>query len=161
MGINVIDRPSNLSTDKATTESVMLHAMKIIPFDFDSIVTIQATSPLLESAHIDNALVDFEKLKYDSMLSAVRVKRFFWAEDGTPINYNPISRPMRQDFKGTFMENGAFYITKRSVLKNLECRVGGNVGIFEMDEQTAVEIDEPNDWDIVENLLDKRIKNSK
>jgi CMP-N-acetylneuraminic acid synthetase len=159
MGIKIIDRPSNLSTDKATTESVMLHAMKIIPFD--SIVTIQATSPLLESAHIDNALVDFETLKYDSMLSAVRVKRFFWTKDGLPINYNPISRPMRQDFEGTFMENGAFYITKRSVLKNLECRVGGVVGIFEMDEKTAVEIDEPNDWTIVENLLEERIQKSK
>ena len=159
MGIKIIERPSNLSTDKATTESVMLHAMKIIPFD--SIVTIQATSPLLESAHIDNALVDFETLKYDSMLSAVRVKRFFWTKDGSPINYNPISRPMRQDFEGTFMENGAFYITKRSILKNLECRVGGVVGIFEMDEKTAVEIDEPNDWTIVENLLDERIQNSK
>ena len=158
MGIKIIERPSNLSTDKATTESVMLHAMKIIPFD--SIVTIQATSPLLESAHIDNALVDFETLKYDSMLSAVRVKRFFWTKDGSPINYNPISRPMRQDFEGTFMENGAFYITKRSVLKDLECRVGGVVGIFEMDEKTAVEIDEPNDWTIVENLLDERIQNS-
>ena len=158
MGIKIIERPSNLSTDKATTESVMLHAMKIIPFD--SIVTIQATSPLLESAHIDNALVDFETLKYDSMLSAVRVKRFFWTKDGSPINYNPISRPMRQDFEGTFMENGAFYITKKSVLKNLECRVGGVVGIFEMDEKTAVEIDEPNDWTIVENLLDERIQNS-
>ena len=159
MGIKIIERPSNLATDKATTESVMLHAMKIIPFD--SIVTIQATSPLLESAHIDNALVDFETLKYDSMLSAVRVKRFFWTKDGSPINYNPISRPMRQDFEGTFMENGAFYITKRSILKNLECRVGGVVGIFEMDEKTAVEIDEPNDWTIVENLLDERIQNSK
>jgi N-acylneuraminate cytidylyltransferase len=67
---------------------------------------------------------------------------------------------MRQDFEGTFMENGAFYITKRSVLKDLECRVGGVVGIFEMDEKTAVEIDEPNDWTIVENLLDERIQNS-
>jgi len=154
MGIKIIERPSNLSTDKATTESVILHAMEIIPFD--KVVTIQATSPLLETLDIDRALIDFEKLKYDSMLSAVRMKRFFWTENGLPINYNPISRPMRQDFKGTFMENGAFYITKRSVLKNLKCRIGGVVGIFEMDEKTAVEIDEPDDWTIVERLLKEK-----
>ena len=159
MGIEIIKRPSDLSTDKATTESVMLHAMQMIPFD--KIVTIQATSPLLESSHIDRALVDFEILKYDSMLSAVRVKGFFWTEDGLPINYNPISRPMRQDFKGTFMENGAFYITKRSILKDFKCRVGGFIGIFEMNDKMAVEIDEPNDWTIVENLLEERIQKSK
>ena len=159
MDVRIIERPSNLSTDKATTESVMLHAMEIIPFD--KIVTIQATSPLLESVHIDRALVDFEKLKYDSMLSAVRVKRFFWTDDGFPINYNPIIRPMRQDFQGTFMENGAFYITKRDILKSQKCRVGGNIGIFEMDGKTAVEIDEPDDWNIVENLLVERHQNDK
>ena len=154
MGVGIIERPSNLSTDKSTTESVMLHAMELIPFD--KIVTIQATSPLLESEHIDRALADFEKLKYDSMISAVRVKRFFWRDDGLPLNYNPIKRPLRQDFQGTFMENGAFYITKRDILKSQKCRVGGDIGIFEMNENTAVEIDEPDDWNIVESLLKEK-----
>jgi len=154
MNIEIIDRPSKLASDKASTEAVMLHAMELIAFD--TIVTIQATSPLLESIHITHALNDFDKLKYDSMISAVRVKRFFWTEDGTPLNYNPATRPMRQDFKGVLMENGAFYITKKSILNHHKCRVGGEVGIFEMEQDAAFEIDEPEDWTLVENLLKER-----
>jgi len=87
------------------------------------------------------------------MLSAVRTKRFFWHDDATPINYDPLRRPRRQDFHGTLMENGAFYVTRRDILQRYQCRLGGKVGIYEMDESTAVEIDELEDWVRVERLL--------
>jgi N-acylneuraminate cytidylyltransferase len=54
------------------------------------------------------------------------------------------------------MENGAFYMTRRDILHRYKCRLGGKVGIYEMDESTAVEIDEPEDWERVERLLLER-----
>jgi len=151
LGVNVIDRPVEHASDEATTESVMLHFMGQV--EFDRIVTIQATSPLLKANDIDAALTQFKQDNLDSMVSAVRTKRFFWADDGTPINYVPAQRPRRQDFKGTLMENGAFYVTTREVLSNDNCRLGGKIGVFEMSESTAYEIDEPSDWEIVSNQL--------
>ena len=74
----------------------------------------------------------------------------------TPINYDPLHRPRRQDFPGTLMENGAFYITKLEILQRYRCRLGGKIGIYEMDESTAAEIDEPSDLERVERLLLKR-----
>jgi N-acylneuraminate cytidylyltransferase len=68
-------------------------------------------------------------------------------------NYNPLQRPRRQEFAGTLMENGAFYLTRRSVLESHRCRLGGKIGVFEMPEATAVEIDEPADWAMVEKLI--------
>lgn len=154
LGIQVIMRPAEYATDEASTESVMLHFMRHV--DFDVMVTIQATSPLLTSHDLDQALVHFHEQQLDSMLSAVRTKRFFWRDDATPINYNPSHRPRRQDFQGTLMENGAFYITKHDILHRHQCRLGGKIGIYEMDESTAVEIDEPADWERVERLLLQR-----
>lgn len=151
LGIKVIMRPARYATDEASTESVMLHFMSQV--DFDLLVTIQATSPLLTSSDLDNALVQFRCQRLDSMLSAVRIKRFFWNDDATPINYDPLHRPRRQDFRGTLMENGAFYITQRNILEDHQCRLGGRIGIYEMDESAAVEIDEPDDWARVESLL--------
>lgn len=87
------------------------------------------------------------------MLSAVRTKRFFWTDDFRAINYDPYKRPRRQDFRGTLMENGAFYLTRRSTLLETNCRLGGRIAVHEMAEETAVEIDEPGDWDVVANLL--------
>lgn len=151
VGVNVIPRPAQFATDEASTESVMLHFMSQV--DFDVLVTVQATSPLLTSLDLDRAITQFHEQQLDSMLSAVRTKRFFWTDDAMPINYDPLNRPRRQDFRGTLMENGAFYITKREILERYQCRLGGKIGIYEMDESTAVEIDEPEDWDRVEKLF--------
>ncbi len=155
LGVKVLRRPAELATDNATTESVMLHALQEL--SFDSLVTIQATSPLLESWHLAQALQQFSDKRADSMLSAVRTKRFFWNDDATAINYDPLCRPRRQDFSGTLMENGAFYVTRRTLLEESHCRLGGKIGIYEMPEDTALEIDEPHDWLLISDLLQKRI----
>jgi CMP-N-acetylneuraminic acid synthetase len=154
LGVRVIMRPEEFATDEATTESVMLHFMSRV--DFDVLVTIQATSPLLTAQDLDRAIVQFHGQHLDSMLTAVRSKRFFWSDNGVPINYDPLHRPRRQDFRGTLMENGAFYITRRHILESLQCRLGGKVGIFEMNKSTAIEIDEPEDWEMIERLLKER-----
>jgi N-acylneuraminate cytidylyltransferase len=151
LGIEIIFRPENLATDEASTESVMLHFMSVV--EFNTLVTIQATSPLLTAKDLDQAIGEFHDCHFDSMLSAVRTKRFFWSDDSKPINYDPLHRPRRQDFVGTFMENGAFYITKKNILKEYKSRLGGKIGIYEMDEKTAHEIDEPADWDYAEQLI--------
>ncbi len=154
LGVHVIRRPAMYATDDATTEDVILHFMKEI--SFSSLLTIQATSPLLQSTHLDDAVNKFEADGFNSMLSAVRKYRFFWSDDGKPLNYDPLKRPRRQDFSGCLMENGAFYITSRETLEQTKCRLGGNIGIYEMPEDTAVEIDEIEDWEIVSQLLHKR-----
>lgn len=151
LGINLVKRPDQYATDDASTESVIIDFMTNI--EFDRLVTIQATSPLLLSNDLDSALDDFEIQNCDSMLSVVRTKRFFWNEDGTPINYDVHNRPRSQEFKGTLMENGAFYITTRETLLQYNNRLGGKIGLFEMAEETSIEIDEPLDWDIVKQLL--------
>jgi len=152
--VKIIERPPELATDLASTESVMQHAAQELFFDV--LVTIQATSPLVTVDDFIAARQEFMSKHFDSLLTAVRVKRFFWQDDGTAINYQPLERPRRQDFNGTLMENGAFYFTKREILQQYGCRLGGRVGIYEMPPHAAIEIDEPDDWHVVERLLNMR-----
>ena len=73
------------------------------------------------------------------------------------MNYDYMNRPRRQNFSGMLMENGAFYInTVKNILDNGN-RLGGKIGIYEMPEYTATEIDEPDDWIILENLMRKYV----
>jgi len=153
-GIEILKRPAHLATDQASTESVMLHAAEY--YSFESITTIQATSPLVRADDFIEAHHKFNNEGYDSLLSAVRMKKFFWNADGTAVNYNPAHRPRRQEFQGTLMENGAFYITSRDILEQYKCRLGGRIGIYEMPAESATELDEPADWLIVEALLNKK-----
>lgn len=154
LGIHVIMRPGEYATDEASTESVMLHFKSLIHFDV--LLTVQVTSPLLTAHDLDQALFQFQKQELDSMLSAVRTKRFFWHDKVVPINYDPLQRPRRQDFPGTLMENGAFYLTRRDILQLCQCRLGGKIGIYEMGESTAVEVDELEDWERLERILLQR-----
>ena len=155
--VEIVDRDRELASDTASTESVMIDFMQ--RFDFDILVTIQATSPLTIAGDFDNAIKYFLDNDFDSLLTGVRIKRFFWSNSNKPINYDPACRPLRQDFDGYIMENGAFYITKRTVLEKMKCRLGGKIGIYEMSPETATEIDEPADWLAVENILVEREKN--
>lgn len=154
LGVKIIERPFELASDTASTESVMLHFAEKVKFNI--LITLQATSPLTMSDDIRKALGLFKKNKFDSMLTGVRSKRFFWTPEGEAVNYDPMNRPLRQQMGGWIMENGAFYITKREILEQYKCRLGGKIGIYEMTPETAIEIDEPEEWAEVERCLIKR-----
>jgi len=94
--------PEN-ATDTASTESVMLEYLKSNEADFcddDILVLVQATSPLTQSVHFEEAIALYLEKKYDSMLTCVRQERFLWNEKGTPMNYHYQKRPRRQEFDG-------------------------------------------------------------
>lgn len=149
--------PEN-ANDTASTESVMLEYISHAKLEGDTIfMLVQATSPLTESRHFTEALQMYAEGDFDSIITCVRNYRFFWNEDGTSMNYDYMHRPRRQNFKGMLMENGAFYInTVRNILSNGN-RLSGKIGIYEMPEYTATEIDEPDDWTILENLMHKHV----
>ena len=156
--VEIIDRPDHLASDEATTESVMLHFSN--ECSFNSLVTIQATSPMLKASDLDSAVSDFNKKGYDSLFSAVRTKRFFWEEESpNPINYDHMNRPRRQDFNGLLMENGAFYITSKELLTRTQNRLGGVIGYYEMSEENSLELDEPLDWLILEEIARNKLGN--
>lgn len=144
--------------DTASTESVMLEYIHYAQLANDTIfMLVQATSPLTQTKHFSEALGLFFKSGYDSMLTCVRNYRFFWSEDGVSMNYDYKQRPRRQNFSGMLMENGAFYINcVRNILISKN-RLSGNIGIYEMPEYTATEIDEPDDWGVLENLMRKYV----
>lgn len=151
-------RSAENACDTASTESVMLEYIHNAKLAEDNIfVLVQATSPLTERIHFSEALQMYAKGEYDSIITCVRNFRFFWNEDGTSMNYDYMNRPRRQNFKGMLMENGAFYInTVKNILVNGN-RLSGKIGIYEMPEYTATEIDEPDDWIILENLMRKHV----
>ena len=150
------DRDAENANDTASTESVMLEYInKSNLNDEDNFFLIQATSPLLKSKHIEEMFVKLKSDNADSALSCVRSKRFYWSEDGKPLNYDYQARPRRQDFSGFMMENGACYINSVKNIKTNKNRLSGKISVYEMPEYTAVEIDEPDDFLLIEKLMEK------
>ncbi|KXX67293.1 acylneuraminate cytidylyltransferase [Flammeovirga sp. SJP92] len=156
--VEIYDRSAENAQDHSSTESVMLEYINQLESDSNKIFTlIQATSPLLSANDIEQGFAKFKQEGIDSVISCVREKRFYWNEDGTPINYDYRNRPRRQDFDGMLVENGAFYInTVNNIIKDKN-RLSGNIGVVELPHYTAVEIDEEDDWIIAEKLMHKHL----
>ena len=152
--ILIINRSDEVSTDFASTESVMLEFAE--NYAFKNIILVQATSPLIDSHDLTQGLELYKNA--DSVLSVVNQKRFIWnkQEYAQPLNYDYLNRPRRQDFQGFYVENGAFYITSKELLIKSKCRISGKISTYVMEEESYYEIDEPSDWIIVAKLLENK-----
>ena len=156
--VEIYRRSAENASDTASTESVMLEYIHAARLSEETVfMLVQATSPLTQTIHFQEALQLYSEGNYDSLLTCVVNKRFFWNKNGTPRNYDYRNRPRRQNFEGELMENGAFYInTVKNILQSGN-RLSGKIGIYEMPEYTAIEIDEPDDWTMLENLMRKHV----
>lgn len=149
-GAKPIQRPEEISGDLSKSEEALLHFADNISFDI--LVFIQPTSPLLLPEDIDKGVKMMDE--YDSVFSAYKEHWFpRWKEDHSPDNWNIHNRPMRQQMPEKYVENGAFYITKRENLLRSKCRYSGKIGIVEMPFNRSFQIDTQEDFNLVQKLL--------
>ena len=149
--VEVNIRSTKNSSDKSSTESVLIETINKLGLQ-DDIILVQATSPLIKTNHINEG-IDLYK-KYDSILSVVSQKRFFWNKDGIPLNYDYKYRPRRQDFEDIYIENGAFYINSSVNIINTKNRLSGKIGLYKMPLYTYFELDDDSDWEIISKLFE-------
>lgn len=159
-GAIVIERPTELASDTASSESALIDAINQIQrsenYSPELVVFLQCTSPLRRADDIDNAIRQLKQRKADSLLSVVENHRFVWEESdksAKSLNYDYKSRARRQDLQPQYMENGSIYIFRPDDLIKYNNRLSGNIALYKMDAITAYEIDTLLDFRIVEMLL--------
>ena len=158
--IITIKRPKILSHPKSKSEEAIYHAIKAIKSNFDYIVFPQVTSPLRPKDIFDKSLKYFFKKKFDSLFSAnIPSKIFLWQKNKNIIlpKYNINKRPMRQDIKNVFLENGSFYIFKKKGFMKFKNRLFGKIGAYLMNKKYSYDIDEELDFQI-NKIIKKNIK---
>ncbi len=150
LGCRVIDRPKEISNDNSKSDEALVHFAKNI--DFDILVFIQPTSPLLRAEDINKGI---EMMKdYDSVFSVYKEHWIpEWNLDGTPHHWDVSNRPMRQDVPETYVENGAFYITTKKALLDSGLRYSGKIGMTEMPKNRSFQIDTMEDLKLITKIL--------
>lgn len=162
-GAAVIRRPEDISGDRASSESALMHACRELEKGEglpDRVVFLQATSPVRESEELTGALEHFEEEGLDSLFSAsVPEDLLVWWEEGgqmKSLNYDFRSRKRRQDAEGggrLLIETGSFYITKTSLLLETGNRLGGRIGTWTVPVWKSWEIDSADGLVLVESLM--------
>ena len=158
-------RPDWLATDTASSDDVLRHFCWSVCEPEDRVVMLQATSPLTTCQDIDEAVREHESMGYsapgNAVVSVVEApQRLYWAEHNSCFiapRYRPDQRPMREKIPPTYTENGAIYVMDAKLIMYGNARCDGFVKPYIMHPDTLTEIDTPEDWDIVEKLLEARL----
>ncbi|MEZ3161367.1 acylneuraminate cytidylyltransferase [Microbacterium sp. BWT-B31] len=158
-GAEVVDRPGELSGDLASSESAVLHALDDLAargVAVGAVAFLQATSPFIDPHALAQGVAAVRDGRHDSVFAATATYGFLWGRDessaAVAINHDAAHRPRRQDREPHYLETGAFYVFDAAGFRAAGHRFFGRIGIVEVPEDTALEIDTPAELDVARAL---------
>ncbi len=160
-GAKIIWRPDELATDTSGSEEALMHAIKKIEKneDFESVIFLQATSPIRRINDIDNAVSVYIDGQYDSLFSMAVLEDYcLWKGEGDNLHsfsYDYKNRGRRQERELLYLENGSIYVFKKEIFFMENNRLGGAIGMYEMPFECSYEIDSIKDIEVCELFMRK------
>ena len=166
---DIVVRPSTLATDTSGKVPAIVHALqeteRVNNMTFDTIVDLDATSPLREISDIHGAVSLLESLNIDSVITASEAHRspyFNLVEVNSDTGKVEVSKKLpnsilrRQDAPRSFDMNASIYVWNRNSLVENPQVFFDNTKIFEMPQERSMDIDSEFDFKIVSWLLEQR-----
>lgn len=149
--LKVKDRSPELCLDDVTLDAVIYDAIpKEIEWDY--IVTLQPTSPTLKADTLDQAIQYAIKENLDTCISVSNKPHLAWVQDRDRVKPAYQKRLNRQYLPPYYMENGAFVISKSSVVTSAT-RIGTKINVYQISEEEAVDVDSFYDLMEVDKVL--------
>jgi len=151
--IEIVDRPTELSTDTATTVDAVSHAVCECCYSDDHIVVTQCTSPLANAYDIDCTVE--RALDKGSALSVAPFTRLVWGYSGDlgcafKLNFSKSTPKRRQDRALQYVENGAVYSIDAMAMIEHESLLTHMPGIHVMPRVRSIDVDTSDDLMLAE-----------
>jgi N-acylneuraminate cytidylyltransferase len=148
-GAEVVERPTDLSGDTASSESALMHAAQILEKQVGAcpsiLVLLQCTAPFTTSDDIDRTVRAVVNEQADSAFAAVPFRHFVWSgADGgmvAAVNHDGGPRVRRQDLAPQFLEAGSVYAMRYYALVAEGHRFCGRTVVHQVPESHCFEID--------------------
>ncbi len=160
LGAKTIKRDSGIAQDVTTLDPVIFdaygQAQDLESKQYDLVVTLQPTSPLLETASLDEAIAKMltEKM-LDTVIAAQDDTHLTWLKEDEKYLPNYKERLNRQYLTPLFKETGGFLVT-RSVWMTKTNRIGDNVSLHILEGAESIDIDTYEDWNLCEYYLKRQ-----
>jgi CMP-N-acetylneuraminic acid synthetase len=87
------------------------------------------------------------------MFTVTRIQGRLWSHEGMPLNHDPAVLLRTQDLDPVYFENSCAYLFTRELLELRGTRIGANPLLFEIDRDEGSDIDEEQDFRLVEALM--------
>jgi CMP-N-acetylneuraminic acid synthetase len=160
-GASVINRSPNLAGDRIPIDPVIFDATvqkeKQAFDEYDIVISIQPTSPLLKTETLDKAIEKFKSFDVDTVISVVEDKHLRWGYNEADKRYFPLysERLNNQYLPMEYRENGAIFATRRGFL-TANSRIGNNVDLVVLTGEESIQIETFEDWWIAEHYINKK-----
>jgi len=161
-GLNVpFVRPENLSTDKATTQDVLLHSLDFYEKKgvfYDYILLLQPTSPFREKKHLEDILMENNE-GCDMIVSVKETDSnpyYVLLEENEEGYLKKLMKgkfTRRQDCPKVYEYNGSMYLINTKSLKNTLISNFKKIRKYEMHSKYSIDIDNQLDFDFAEFLI--------
>lgn len=151
MGVTVKQRAEELSGDAVTLDAVIYDVAK--DYGADYVISMQPTSPTLQVETLDCAIEYAIEKGTDTLISALNAPHLAWVEENGKKKPAYTARLNRQYLPPYYLETGAFFISKGSVVKP-DSRFGDFCDVFEISQEEAVDIDTFEDLRLAEDILE-------
>lgn len=164
----VIKRPSELASDTAPKLPAIQHCIKEVEkiknIQFDTIVDIDATSPLRTIDDLKKSVELFESHKnaYNLITASPSRRSPYFNLVEERGGYVTLSKPLeksvvrRQDVPKSFDMNASIYIWKREVFFKENSVFTDKTILYVMPEERSQDIDSELDFEIVKMIAEKR-----
>lgn len=160
LDVKVVDRPRELATDEARTEPVLLHAVDTLSdqgYEVDVVVTLEPTSPLRRPETVDRCVRRFLEGDCDAVFTVVPNHAIVGRLEGErfyPFLEDPPRR--RQERETLYEESSTIYVTDVEALRITGSVLGSDPVALIVDEEEAVDIDNPIDLAFAEATISVR-----
>lgn len=159
-GAEVVNRPAEISGDRASSEAALLHVLdeleKSENYIPELLVFLQCTSPLRLPADIDGGVQTLLSSGSDSLLGVTPFTLFLWRQEkdgANGINHDKHHRPMRQEMEPQFLETGVLYVMRTAGFRAARHRFFGKTELYVIPEKRCLDINQPLDFLIAETVM--------
>lgn len=149
-GVNFLKRPKEL--DLPTSNFTQIFTSFMNEQDADIYVYAHATAPFITVETMTQCIEAVKSGEYDSAFCAVKLQDYLW-QDGLPMNFDATNLPRTQDLKPIYQETSGVYVFTKEVFLHYKRRIGVKPFIKEVTFKEAVDIDNPEDFDLAEVML--------
>ena len=163
----LIKRPAELATDQAAKLPVIRHCVaeveQQIGYISDTIVDLDATSPLRSIEDIQQAVALLEKSGAGNVITAMPSRRspYFNLVEVNDHGAVELSKPLktpvfrRQDSPKCYDMNASIYVWQRNVLFTADTLFSPDTKLYVMPEERSHDIDSELDFEIVRMLMER------
>lgn len=159
-GAKVIIRPKNLGEDITTLDPVIKHAAlaaeDLFGQEFETVVTIQPTSPLVTANDIDQVVFKLRSSGADTVLTATDDRHLCWTAQNGQYVPEYKARVNRQQLPSRYKETGAVVACSKEQLQLTGTRVGSHIELHLIESNRSFDIDTFEDLALCEYILGRK-----